>query len=709
MCKKVVLAFVLLMLTSLLTKAQDSFVEGDFKYRILNNNTVELLEYMNVNDIVMIPGSITHVGKNYIVKSVADKAFINDSAIVSLEFPNSITTIGDSVGHNCAVLSKVVIGDGTTVLGAGSFSACPRLSLIVLGKSLNILKNGCFKNSLNFSGLWTMDWKEHPIFVFRGNNYPILENYDVYDIAGSGSRWFYGMCPLKYKSNYDSSTRWTQKLNPEFNTVRMSYYTDEEYDNALAELTGSDTIIPGGYTHETAANAPYNYNYNEILPISIYSSQEWTRGAYFNPFNQASTSPEYEMGINDFSSNNGVITISGTLKGTAVIPVYLFTPKSTIKINLSILPYEDGTILFPYDNGRYETCEGGVALTRYQEDYYHSHKRSVKLPEKAWYNHKSYDVVAIKNNTNISAPMISLELPNSVISIGDNCTISALSLNKLVIGEKTKIIGKKSFNNPSLQLIILGDSLEKIGSGSLSFTVGTPDNTLDSLSRPSFVFKGQYFPVLDDDLYDLMGDSLPVFVFYPKKYEENFINSNRWTSQKRPDINFVNMESYTESDFENSGLEINENYNLSFNYGYYYFNVNEDKAQPMGYYYLGFIDEFPATFNDSKLWNRGFIDLSGYHRLFVESGKIYYSALYSGGSVPIYLVTPKESAMFFAYTKKMIDNSDITEIDNPKSVVKILYYNLHGIESSTPFDGINIIKTFYNDGTSGIEKRFVTE
>jgi len=46
----------------------------------------------------------------------------------------------------------------------------------------------------------------------------------------------------------------------------------------------------------------------------------------------------------------------------------------------------------------------------------------------------------------------------------------------------------------------------------------------------------------------------------------------------------------------------------------------------------------------------------------------------------------------------------VREVITPKTVVAVSYYNLMGIESSKPFDGINIVVTRYSDGTSSAVK-----
>lgn len=42
----------------------------------------------------------------------------------------------------------------------------------------------------------------------------------------------------------------------------------------------------------------------------------------------------------------------------------------------------------------------------------------------------------------------------------------------------------------------------------------------------------------------------------------------------------------------------------------------------------------------------------------------------------------------------------VEDVNASKTVAGVKYYNLMGVESNQPFDGVNIIVTRYTDGTS---------
>ena len=49
-------------------------------------------------------------------------------------------------------------------------------------------------------------------------------------------------------------------------------------------------------------------------------------------------------------------------------------------------------------------------------------------------------------------------------------------------------------------------------------------------------------------------------------------------------------------------------------------------------------------------------------------------------------------------------DTGVNDIGTNKTVTKVTYLNMMGIESATPFDGVNIVVTNYDDGSARITK-----
>jgi hypothetical protein len=93
--------------------------------------------YQNTTVVsVVLPDSVTSIG---------DSAFCLASNLVSISIPSSVTTIGDDAFYGCSRLASVAIPDSVTGLGNEAFSYCSNLTTVTLGKSLTNLGKNVFK------------------------------------------------------------------------------------------------------------------------------------------------------------------------------------------------------------------------------------------------------------------------------------------------------------------------------------------------------------------------------------------------------------------------------------------------------------------------------------------------------------------------------------------------------------------------------------
>lgn len=51
-----------------------------------------------------------------------------------------------------------------------------------------------------------------------------------------------------------------------------------------------------------------------------------------------------------------------------------------------------------------------------------------------------------------------------------------------------------------------------------------------------------------------------------------------------------------------------------------------------------------------------------------------------------------------------VANSGVNSVTTAKEVANVTYINVAGVQSNVPFEGINIVKTQYTDGTTSISK-----
>lgn len=64
---------------------------------------------------------------------------------------------------------------------------------------------------------------------------------------------------------------------------------------------------------------------------------------------------------------------------------------------------------------------------------------------------------------------------------------------------------------------------------------------------------------------------------------------------------------------------------------------------------------------------------------------------------------PNDAVVYYLFDDESL-NTAIETINNVKDIASVKYVNLMGIESATPFDGLNIVVITYNDGTTKVVK-----
>lgn len=93
------------------------FLEGNFIYA--DEQKEKLIAYVGRNTSVTIPNN---------VKSIEEKAFINEKTLTNIIIPNSVTSIGESSFRNCTGLISVTIPKSVISIGWHAFNGCVQLS-----------------------------------------------------------------------------------------------------------------------------------------------------------------------------------------------------------------------------------------------------------------------------------------------------------------------------------------------------------------------------------------------------------------------------------------------------------------------------------------------------------------------------------------------------------------------------------------------------
>ena len=115
-------------------------IYGDYKYFVLDDDTVKITDYTGSATELEIPAEID----GRAVTSIGDYAFEDSTSLTSVTIPDSVTIIGYCAFYDCASLTSVTIPDSVTVIGWGAFSGCTSLTSITIPDSVTIIGSVAF-------------------------------------------------------------------------------------------------------------------------------------------------------------------------------------------------------------------------------------------------------------------------------------------------------------------------------------------------------------------------------------------------------------------------------------------------------------------------------------------------------------------------------------------------------------------------------------
>ncbi len=104
---------------------------GDFRYVILEDGTAAIIEYTGTAAEVVIPSTV----KGYTVTRLGGPngvgGFYEDTNIVSVTIPNTVTEIGNDVFYGCENLKNVNIPESVTSIGSRAFIGTAIKSMVI--------------------------------------------------------------------------------------------------------------------------------------------------------------------------------------------------------------------------------------------------------------------------------------------------------------------------------------------------------------------------------------------------------------------------------------------------------------------------------------------------------------------------------------------------------------------------------------------------
>ena len=146
-----------------------TYENDEYKYRVFNNEFVEILEYKGDKQHVNIPNYIAGLEVRYI----ANGAFIHNDSIIEANIPVSVREIGNAAFAFCKNLQRVVINGNVISYGDGAYEGCKKLVAISSYYSPMYIGKDCFKDTIMLSKLYEengVKYYKNVAVTYEGND-----------------------------------------------------------------------------------------------------------------------------------------------------------------------------------------------------------------------------------------------------------------------------------------------------------------------------------------------------------------------------------------------------------------------------------------------------------------------------------------------------------------------------------------------------------
>ena len=172
--KKIVLLFCTLICTNVLMA---QFVSRDeVTYQIIGPNSVKVYSYDGTDSVLIIPSHITYNGTNYTVTEIGYYAFNSNDVLISVDIPNSVTSIEEGAFYHCdnlrtlyfnaincndfnftpfyyCPISTIHIGDSVQRIPAYFSYGLNGLTTVTIPNSIDSIGNYAFNNCSNLRNI----------------------------------------------------------------------------------------------------------------------------------------------------------------------------------------------------------------------------------------------------------------------------------------------------------------------------------------------------------------------------------------------------------------------------------------------------------------------------------------------------------------------------------------------------------------------------
>ena len=474
---------------------------------------------------VTIPNSVTSIGLG---------EFEFCSSLTSIDIPNSVTSIGECAFAHCSSLTSVTIPNSVTSIGNQAFAYCSSLTSVILPNNANI-HSDAFKNTgginvggISYGGKETVNIGNYTLnnvgfitFYLDGNATTITPSeVSVIDCDESLSGDIVIPSILSYEGiNYSVTS-----------IGDYAFY----YCRSLTSIT-----IPNSVT----SIGDYAFYYcSSLTSVTIHNSVTFIGNSAFrgcvNLTSVTIPNSVTSIGASAFEFCDSLTSVTCLAETAPSLGVYVFFSTPSTKT----LTYPCGS---DYSTWQSATTWASVECIDIYVDLGNSltyfpltfaiisegertmkvsdcdvSATDVEIPARVMYNGKLYDVISIGEsafwncNSFISncSSLTSVNIPNSVTSIGNHAFYNCSSLTSVTIPNSVTSIGNSAFGwCRSLTSVDIPNSVTSIGNSAFnncdSLTSVTIPNSVTSIGNWSFAHCSSLTSVTIPNSVTSIGDN----------------------------------------------------------------------------------------------------------------------------------------------------------------------------------------------------------